>query len=64
MPGYYWQGDTDLGHNLQFRSLIGFGWTLSQNSAVILSLDHISNAGLDIRNPGAETLALRYRLSF
>jgi hypothetical protein len=64
MPGYYWQGDTDLGHHLQFRSLIGFGWTLSHNSAVILSLDHISNAGLDIRNPGAETLALRYRLSF
>jgi hypothetical protein len=29
MPGYYWPGDTDLGHNLQFRSLIGFGWNLA-----------------------------------
>jgi lipid A 3-O-deacylase len=64
MPGYYWPGDTDLGRNLQFRSLIGFGWTLAPGSAVILSLDHISNAGIDIRNPGAETVALRYRLSF
>jgi hypothetical protein len=64
MPGYYWPGDTDLGHNLQFRSLIGFGWNLAPGSAVILSLDHISNAGIDIRNPGAETVALRYRMSF
>jgi hypothetical protein len=64
MPGYYWPGDIDLGHNLQFRSLIGFGWTLSPTSAVILSLDHISNAGFDPLNPGAETVALRYRLSF
>jgi hypothetical protein len=37
---------------------------LSPNSAVILSLDHISNAGIDRINPGAETVALRYRLSF
>ncbi|KPQ15316.1 MAG: Lipid A 3-O-deacylase (PagL) [Rhodobacteraceae bacterium HLUCCO18] len=64
MPGYYWPGDTDLGHNLQFRSLIGFGWNIAPGSAVILSLDHISNAGIDIRNPGAETVALRYRMSF
>jgi hypothetical protein len=56
MPGYYWQGDTDLGHHLQFRSLIGFGWTLSQNSAVILSLDHISNAGPPTAIPGPRRL--------
>ena len=64
MPGYYWAGDTDLGHNLQFRSLIGFGWNIAPGRAVILSLDHISNAGIDINNPGAETVALRYRMSF
>lgn len=64
MPGYYWPGDTDLGNHLQFRSLIGLGWNVSPTAAVILSLDHISNAGIDIRNPGAETIALRYRMSF
>jgi lipid A 3-O-deacylase len=64
MPGYYRPGDTDLGHHLQFRSLIGFGWNVAPNGAVILSLDHISNAGIDFRNPGAETVALRYRMSF
>ena len=64
MPGYYHEGDTDLGYRLQFRSLIGVGWALSQDSAVILSIDHISNANLSDVNPGAETVALRYRLSF
>lgn len=64
MPGFYWEGDRDLGHHVQFRSLIGLGWTLTPESALILSLDHISNAGLSDFNPGAETVALRYRMSF
>ena len=64
MPGYYWEGNYDLGSHLQFRSLIGFGWSLSPDSAVILSIDHVSNAGIAARNPGAETVALRYRMSF
>jgi len=64
MPGYYWEGDTDLGNDLQFRSLVGFGYSVAPGSALILSLDHISNAGIDPRNPGAETLALRYQVSF
>lgn len=64
MPGYYAEGGRDIGGNLHFRSLVGFGWRVSHNGAVILSLDHISNGGLERPNPGAETLALRYRLSF
>jgi hypothetical protein len=64
MPGYYWPGDMDMGSSLQFRSLLGFGWSLSPSSAVIFSIDHISNGGVDRINPGAETVALRYRLSF
>lgn len=64
MPGFYWEGDRDLGHHVQFRSLIGIGWTLTSGSAVILSLDHISNARLSDFNPGAETVALRDRMSF
>lgn len=64
MPGFYREGDRDLGHHVQFRSLFGVGWTLTPASAVILSIDHISNAGLSEQNPGAETVALRYRMSF
>jgi lipid A 3-O-deacylase len=64
MPGFYNVGETELGGNLQFRTLIGFGWRVSPSGAIVLSLDHMSNAGLERFNPGAETLALRYRMEF
>jgi hypothetical protein len=64
MPGFYHPGDTELGGNLQFRSLVGVGWRVSPAGAVILSLDHMSNAGLEDFNPGTETVALRYRMEF
>jgi lipid A 3-O-deacylase len=64
MPGYYHEGDRDLGGNLHFRSLIGVGWSVSPNGAVVLSLDHLSNGGLEERNPGTETLTLGYRMAF
>jgi hypothetical protein len=64
MPGYYAEGDRPLGGNLHFRSLIGFGWRVAPGSAVVLSLDHISNGGIEPFNPGAETVALRYRMEF
>lgn len=64
MPGFYHPGETELGGNLQFRSLIGFGWRVSPTGAVVLSLDHLSNAGIDPFNPGAETLSVRYRMQF
>ncbi len=64
MPGYYHEGDRDLGGNLHFRSLIGVGWSVSPGGTVVLSLDHISNGGLEDRNPGTETVTLGYRMAF
>jgi hypothetical protein len=64
MPGYYAEGDRDLGGNLHFRSLIGFGYAIAPRGAVVLSLDHISNGGIESHNPGAETVALSYRMAF
>lgn len=64
MPGYYHQGDRDLGGDLHFRSLIGVGWAVSPNGAVVLSLDHVSNGGLETHNPGTETVTLGYRMAF
>lgn len=64
MPGYYEEGDRPLGGNLHFRSLIGVGWTFQDDNAVILSLDHISNGGIESYNPGAETISLQYRIGF
>lgn len=64
MPGYYSEGDRELGGHLHFRSLIGFGWAVSPRGALMLSLDHISNGNLHEYNPGTETVALSWRMAF
>ena len=66
MPGYYDDGrnGTDLGGNIQFRSLIGIGYALAANRKISLAIEHKSNAGLEDHNPGSETLVLRYAVGF
>lgn len=66
MPGYYDEGTggSPLGGNLQFRSLIGIGYTLADNSRISLAFDHKSNADIEDTNPGGETLAVRYTFDF
>jgi hypothetical protein len=58
MPGYYWQGDTDLGHHLQFRSLIGFGWTLSpQQRGDSQPRSHLERGSLQPQSRGGDACA-------
>lgn len=66
MPGYYDKGSggTPLGGNVQFRTLVGFGYKLSDTSRISLAIDHKSNADLEDKNPGSETLVLRYTFGF
>ena len=64
MPGYYSEGETVLGGNLHFRSLLGLGWNVTDTSALIVSIDHLSNGNLHETNPGAEAIALRYQFQF
>ena len=66
MPGLYDKGSaaSDLGHGIEFRSLIGLGYTLGAASKLSLGIDHRSNAGLGARNPGVNTLSLRLRRTF
>jgi hypothetical protein len=66
MPGYYNQGTngTDLGGDLQFRSLIGVGYKVSKTGSISLAIDHKSNAGIGDINPGIEAIFLRYRRGF
>ncbi len=64
-PGYYdYSSDddgTDLGGHILFRTLLGLGYQLTDESKFSVSLDHRSNAGLDEEaNPGNETLAFKY----
>lgn len=64
--GYYDEGTpgSDLGGNIQFRTLLGLGYELSDTRSISLAIDHLSNASLEDFNPGRETLSLRYSFSF
>ena len=66
MPGYYDEGSdgSDLGGNVQFRTLLGVGYRLTDTSSISLAIDHRSNADIEDINPGNETLALRYTIGF
>lgn len=60
LPGLYAQGNgPDLGHVLEIRSGIEFGYQANNGLRVGLSFDHRSNGELSSTNPGLETLQLR-----
>ena len=52
----------DLGSLVNFRSLFGIGYTFGNGQRLSLVVTHISNAGLDDHNPGADALMLRYQI--
>jgi len=64
--GYYGPGreGTDLGGNVQFRSVFGIGRNLSTKSAFSIAVDHTSNSSIENLNPGIETLIVRYLVRF
>lgn len=63
MAGLYAEGDgKDLGHAIEFRSGIEFAYQMQNAHRVGLAFNHVSNAGIGNKNPGAETLMLTYSL--
>ena len=55
-PGLYGEGDgKDLGHILEFKTEIQASFDISKNSSVGMSYNHISNASLGDKNPGANS---------
>lgn len=64
--GFYYASndEVDLGGSLQFRSLLGAGYRLSNTSRLTIAINHLSNAGLDDTNPGRNTVSIRYARSF
>ena len=55
-PGYYNQGDgKDLGHALEFKSEVQLSLELPKESQFGLSYNHLSNASLGNKNPGANS---------
>jgi lipid A 3-O-deacylase len=63
MAGLYAEGDSkDLGHAIEFRSGIEVAYQLQDNSRIGIAFNHISNASIGNKNPGAETLLINYSI--
>ena len=55
-PGYYHAGNgKDLGSPLEFKSEVQLALNLSETSKFGMSYNHISNASLGTKNPGANS---------
>ena len=64
-PGYYNQGDgKDLGHALEFKSEIQLSLELPKESQIGLSYNHLSNASLGSKNPGANSYMFNFFKKF
>jgi lipid A 3-O-deacylase len=53
----------DLGHVIEFRTGLELAYKLDASSHLGLGIYHLSNAGLDDKNPGEESLILSYSFS-
>ncbi len=63
MPGLYAKGDgPKLGGPLHFRSAIGVGYEFDNGGTLTALFDHRSNGDVLPRNPGLETLSIRYSI--
>ena len=61
---FYNKGDsTDLGSNIEFRTGLELAYKLSTNSHLGVGIYHLSNAGLENRNPGSNSIILSYSFS-
>jgi lipid A 3-O-deacylase len=64
-PGLYFEGDgKDLGHIIEFKSELQFSLNIFQNSELGLSYNHISNASLGDKNPGANSYMFNFLKKF
>ena len=64
-PGYYNEGDgKDLGHALEFKSELQLSLELPKDSQFGFSYNHLSNASLGDKNPGANSYMFNYFKKF
>ena len=64
-PGYYNEGNgKDLGHALEFKSEIQLSLELPKDSQFGLSYNHLSNASLGDKNPGANSYMFNFFKKF
>ena len=64
-PGYYNEGDgKDLGHALEFKSEVQLSLDMPKNSQFGFSYNHLSNASLGDKNPGANSYMFNFIKNF
>ena len=64
-PGLYGQGGgKDLGHLVEFKSEVQLSFDLLKNSELGFSYNHISNASLGDKNPGANSYMFNFFKKF
>ena len=64
-PGMYHEGDgKDLGHLIEFKSELQISLDLSKTSELGFSYNHISNASLGDKNPGANSYMFNFFKNF
>ena len=64
-PGYYNSGNgKDLGSALEFKSEVQVSFNLSDSTELGMSYNHISNASLGDKNPGANSYMLNFLKQF
>ena len=64
-PGLYHEGDgKDLGHVLEFKSEVQFSYAASDNTSFGVSYNHVSNASLGDKNPGANSYMFNFIKNF
>ena len=65
MPGLYHQGDgKDLGHVLEFKSEVQLSLDISKGTELGFSYNHLSNASLGDKNPGANSYMFNFFKNF
>ena len=64
-PGYYNEGNgKDLGHALEFKSEVQLSMDLPKDSQFGFSYNHLSNASLGDKNPGANSYMFNFLKKF
>tara|TARA_Y100001970_G_scaffold70808_1_gene90067 strand:- start:2970 stop:3485 length:516 start_codon:yes stop_codon:yes gene_type:complete len=55
-PGIYHEGNgKDLGHAIEFKTELQANYSISEGTNLGLSYNHLSNASLGVKNPGANS---------
>jgi lipid A 3-O-deacylase len=64
-PGLYHEGDgKDLGHILEFKTEVQLSYGLSENTKLGMSYNHLSNASIGDKNPGANSYMFNFFKTF